>query len=87
MSTMLALFSLGSCSLGAFWLNNMAWAFVLLLIGYSTIFILDPIAADAGEAPLYFRILKAPPDADHYVRPDHCHRDGSARVDLERRGN
>lgn len=58
MATMLTLFCLGSCSLGAIWLDLVAWALVPLIVGYSAIFLLDPMAADAGEAPLYFRTLR-----------------------------
>ena len=58
MATMLTLFCLGSCSLAAIWLDFVAWALVPLIVGYSAIFLLDPIAADAGEAPLYFRTLR-----------------------------
>ena len=58
MATMLTLFCLGSSSLAAIWLHFVAWALVPLIVGYSAIFSLDPIAADAGEAPLYFRTLR-----------------------------
>ena len=58
MATMLTLFCLGSCSLAAIWLNFVAWALVPLIVGHCAIFLLDPIAADAGEAPLYFRTLR-----------------------------
>jgi Protein of unknown function (DUF3429) len=57
-ATMLTLFSLGTCSLGAIWLNGLRSSLVLLLVGYSAIFVLDPIAAAVGEAPLYFRTLR-----------------------------
>jgi hypothetical protein len=58
MATMLALFGLGLCSLAAIWLNAVMWALVLLLVGYFAVFVLDPIAATLGEAPLYFRTLR-----------------------------
>jgi hypothetical protein len=58
MVTMLALFGLGLFSLGALWLDTLLFALVLLLVGYSTVFVLDPIAARLGEAPLYFGTLR-----------------------------
>jgi Protein of unknown function (DUF3429) len=57
-ATALTLFCLGSCALAAIWIDSVAWALVPLIIGYCAIFFLDPIAADAGEAPLYFRTLR-----------------------------
>jgi hypothetical protein len=57
-ATVLTLFCLGSCSLPAIWLDFVAWALVPPIVGYSAIFLLDPIAADAGEAPLYFPSLR-----------------------------
>jgi Protein of unknown function (DUF3429) len=58
MATMLMLFGLGLSSLGALWLGQVIWALVLLLAGYSSIFLLDPIAARRGEAPLHFERLR-----------------------------
>lgn len=58
LTTMSALFSLGLAALAAIWLGSTTWALVPLLVGYSAIFVLDPIAAEAGEAPLYFRTLR-----------------------------
>jgi hypothetical protein len=58
MLTMLALFGLGLGSLGSLWLDALLPAFALLLAGYAMIFVLDPIAARRGEAPLYFRRLR-----------------------------
>jgi len=52
------LFGLGLSSLGALWLGEVIWALVLLLAGYSSIFLLDPTAARRGEAPLYFERLR-----------------------------
>jgi hypothetical protein len=58
MATMLVLFGLGLFSLAAVWLDAVLWALVLLLVGYSTVLVLDPIAARLGEAPLYFGPLR-----------------------------
>jgi hypothetical protein len=58
MTTMMALFGLGLGSLACVWLDAMRSAFVLLLAGYGLTFILDPIAARRGEAPLYFARLR-----------------------------
>jgi hypothetical protein len=58
MITMSALFALGLAALVAIWLGSTTWALVGLHVGYSAIFVLDPIAAEAGEAPLYFRTLR-----------------------------
>jgi hypothetical protein len=58
MTTMLALFCLGFFSPVAFWLDQVIWVLVLLLAGFSSIFVLDPIAARRGEAPLYFERLR-----------------------------
>lgn len=41
-------------------INMLEVAFGLLLLGYLTIMILDPIAARAGEAPLFFARLRRP---------------------------
>jgi hypothetical protein len=41
-ATMLALFGLGACSLGAIWLDAATLALVLLLAGYCAIFVRDP---------------------------------------------
>ena len=57
-ATMSTLFGLGLCSLAAIWLGSAGWALVPLLVGYSLIFLLDPIAAANGEVPLYFRTLR-----------------------------
>jgi hypothetical protein len=58
MATMLMLFGLGLCSLAVVSLDRLIWAFALLLIGFTAIFVLDPIAARRGEAPLYFEHLR-----------------------------
>ena len=58
MATMLMLFGLGLSSLAALWLGQVIWALILLLAGFSSIFVLDPIAARRGEAPLYFERLR-----------------------------
>jgi hypothetical protein len=57
MATMLMLFGLVLFSLAALWLDQVIWALVLLA-GNSSIFLLDPIAARRGEAPLYFERLR-----------------------------
>jgi Protein of unknown function (DUF3429) len=57
-ATMLALFCLGLSSLAALWRDQVIWALVILLAGFSMIFVLDPIAARRGEAPLYFERLR-----------------------------
>lgn len=57
-ATMLGLFSLGFVALVLAMLDRSAAALVLLLIGYTAIAVLDPIAARRGEAPLYFARLR-----------------------------
>jgi hypothetical protein len=54
MATMLALYCLGLSSLAALWFDALISAYTLLLAGYTTVFVLDPIAARRGEVPLYF---------------------------------
>ncbi len=56
--TMLGLFLLGFGALVAFALGFVVAALVLLMIGYTTIAVLDPIAARRGEAPLFFERLR-----------------------------
>jgi hypothetical protein len=55
---MLALYGLGVSALAADWLNALIAALVFLLVGYTVILVLDPIAARRGEAPLYFGHLR-----------------------------
>lgn len=57
-TTMSGLFALGLTAFAAIGLGSTAWALVPLLVVYSALFVLDPIAAEAGEAPLYFRTLR-----------------------------
>lgn len=58
MATMIAFFLLGLGALACIWLDAMRPALIVLLAGYALIFILDPIAAHRGEAPLYFARLR-----------------------------
>jgi hypothetical protein len=58
MATMMALFMLGLGALACVWCEAIRSALVVLLAGYALIFILDPIAAHRGEAPLYFARLR-----------------------------
>jgi hypothetical protein len=58
LATMLALYGLGVSALAADWLNALIAALVFLLVGYTVILVLDPIAARRGEAPLYFGHLR-----------------------------
>ena len=57
-ATMLGLFSLGFAALVLTMLDRSVAALVLLLLGYTAIAVLDPIAARRGEAPLYFARLR-----------------------------
>ncbi len=56
--TMLGLFLLGFGALVAFSLGFAVAALVLLMLGFGTIAVLDPIAARRGEAPLFFERLR-----------------------------
>jgi hypothetical protein len=58
MATMMALFLLGLGGLACVWLDAVRSALIVLFAGYALIFILDPIAAHRGEAPLYFARLR-----------------------------
>lgn len=57
-ATMLSLFLLGYGALLAFALGRPALALGLLIVGFTEIAILDPIAARRGEAPLFFERLR-----------------------------
>lgn len=57
-ATMLSLFLLGYGALIAFALGKPAIALGLLIVGFTEITILDPIAARRGEAPLFFERLR-----------------------------
>ncbi|GJE69725.1 DUF3429 domain-containing protein [Methylorubrum podarium] len=57
-ATMLSLFLLGYGALLAFALSRPALALGLLIVGFTEITILDPIAARRGEAPLFFERLR-----------------------------
>lgn len=58
MLTMIWLFSAGSGALVLWWTGHEALAVGLLALAYATIGVLDPIAARAGEAPLFFARLR-----------------------------
>ena len=58
MVTMLALFCLGIGSLAALLIDALPVALIVLLAGFGAVFVLDPIAAHRGEAPLYFSKLR-----------------------------
>lgn len=58
LTTMLILYGLGVSALAASWLSALVPALVFLLVGYAAIFVLDPVAARRGEAPLYFGHLR-----------------------------
>jgi hypothetical protein len=58
MATMLALFCLGLGAVAALLTDALVPALIVLLAGYAAIFVLDPIAARRGEAPLYFSRLR-----------------------------
>lgn len=57
-ATMLGLFSLGFVALVAASLGQTVTALALLVAGFTTVAILDPIAARTGEAPLFFARLR-----------------------------
>ena len=57
-ATMLSLFLLGYGALLAFALGKPVIALGLLIVGFTEITILDPIAARRGEAPLFFERLR-----------------------------
>lgn len=57
-ATMIGLFSLGFAALVLATLDRAVPALVLLLLGFTAIAILDPIAARRGEAPLFFARLR-----------------------------
>lgn len=57
-ATMLSLFLLGYGALIAFALGQAAVALGLLIVGFTEITILDPVAARRGEAPLFFERLR-----------------------------
>jgi hypothetical protein len=57
-ATMLALFVLGFCALLAVALGRTGLATALLIAGYGTVAVLDPVAARRGEAPLFFARLR-----------------------------
>ncbi len=56
-ATMMWLFVLG---IGAFVVSNAVTALILLILGYVTVAILDPIAARRQEAPAHFARLRPP---------------------------
>lgn len=55
---MLGLFGLGFLALLAVALGQTVPALVLLILGFTGIALLDPIAARRGEAPLFFARLR-----------------------------
>ncbi|KQP38495.1 hypothetical protein ASF49_05770 [Methylobacterium sp. Leaf104] len=57
-ATMIGLFGLGFAALVLATLDRAVPALVLLLLGFSAIAVLDPIAARRGEAPLFFARLR-----------------------------
>lgn len=57
-ATMLGLFCLGFAALVLASLNRDVAALVLLILGFLSLTILDPIAARRGEAPLFFARLR-----------------------------
>ena len=57
-ATMIGLFSLGFAALVLATLDRAVPALVLLLLGFTAIAVLDPIAARRGEAPLFFARLR-----------------------------
>jgi hypothetical protein len=56
--TVLWLFGLGLLALGALLLLANRTALLLLLAGYASMAVLDPLAARRGEAPLFFARLR-----------------------------
>ncbi len=59
-ATMLWLFCLGGFALLAFAFEWAGVALVLLVLGFASIGVLDPLAARRGEVPAYFRTLRPP---------------------------
>lgn len=57
-ATMIGLFSLGFAALVLATVDRAVPALVLLLLGFTAIAVLDPIAARRGEAPLFFARLR-----------------------------
>jgi hypothetical protein len=57
-ATMLGLFGLGFLALLAVALGQTVPALVLLILGFTGIALLDPVAARRGEAPLFFARLR-----------------------------
>ncbi|MGU3361406.1 DUF3429 domain-containing protein [Methylobacterium sp. M6A4_1b] len=57
-ATMIGLFSLGFAALVLAALDRAVPALALLLLGFTAIAVLDPIAARRGEAPLFFARLR-----------------------------
>lgn len=57
-ATMIGLFSLGFAALVLATLGAAVPALLLLLVGFTAIAVLDPIAARRGEAPLFFARLR-----------------------------
>lgn len=57
-ATMLGLFGLGFVALLAASLGQSVAALILLVLGFTAIALLDPIAARRGEAPLFFARLR-----------------------------
>ena len=58
MATMLALFCMGLGAIAALLIDALLVALIVLLAGFGAVFVLDPIAARRGEAPLYFSRLR-----------------------------
>jgi hypothetical protein len=58
MATMILLFGLGLGALAALLCDVPLVALVVLLLGFTAVFVLDPIAARRGEAPLFFSRLR-----------------------------
>jgi hypothetical protein len=58
MATMLALFCMGLGAIAALLIDALLVALIALLAGFGAVFVLDPIAARRGEAPLYFSRLR-----------------------------
>ncbi|KQT58621.1 hypothetical protein ASG52_21030 [Methylobacterium sp. Leaf456] len=56
--TMLGPFLLGFAALVAFAPGSVVTALILLMLGFTAIAVLDPIAARRGEAPLFFERLR-----------------------------
>lgn len=57
-ATMLGLYALGFSALVTVVMGQAIPALGLLIVGYAAIAVLDPIAARAGEAPLFFARLR-----------------------------